>query len=156
MLPKLFKGRNYSRAETIRGNTVFIIILPFLKFSFSEKATKICAICFCFDIYLVNVKTIRRMAQSFEDFSEKLNFNSGWKVEGQWFCFFWGCEQIESTFWDKTTFKDSTSEDKIRCLNNLCKQKGLQAIAIRDIKLTSLEAAIHKYRNRIKVNFYVT
>ena len=27
-----------------------------------------------FDIYLVNVKTIRRMAQIFEAFSEKLNF----------------------------------------------------------------------------------
>ena len=27
-----------------------------------------------FDIYLVNVKTIRRMAQIFESFSEKLNF----------------------------------------------------------------------------------
>ena len=36
-----------------------------IKFSFSEKATK---------IYLVNVKTIRRMAQIFVAFSEKLNF----------------------------------------------------------------------------------
>ena len=40
-----------------------------VKFSFSEKATKICT------IYLVNVKTIRRMAQIFVAFSEKLNFN---------------------------------------------------------------------------------
>ena len=50
-----------------------------------------------------------------------------------------------------TDEKDLTSEDKVRCLNNLCKQKGLQAMALRDIKLTSLEAVIHKYRNRIKV-----
>ena len=31
-----------------------------------------------FDIYLVNVKTIRRMAQIFVAFSEKLNFNHFW------------------------------------------------------------------------------
>ena len=51
-----------------------------------------------------------------------------------------------------TDEKDLTSEDKVRCLNNLCKQKGLQAMALRDIKLTSLEAVIHRYRNRIKVS----
>jgi len=50
-----------------------------------------------------------------------------------------------------TDEKDLTSEDKVRCLNNLCKQKGLQAMALRDIKLTNLEAVIHKYRNRIKI-----
>ena len=48
-----------------------------------------------------------------------------------------------------------TSEDKVRCLNNLCKQKGLQAMALRDIKLTNLEAVIHKYRNRIKVCIFL-
>ena len=47
-----------------------------VKFSFSEKATKICAILLkWFDIYLVNVKTIRRMAKNVVAFSEKLDFN---------------------------------------------------------------------------------
>ena len=40
-----------------------------LKFSFSEKATKI-----GFDIYIVNVKTMRNIVQIFVAFSEKLNF----------------------------------------------------------------------------------
>ena len=47
-----------------------------IKFSFSEKATKICAICLMvltFTKY-INVKTIRRMVQIFVAFSEKLNF----------------------------------------------------------------------------------
>ena len=39
-----------------------------IKFSFSEKATKMCV------IYLVNVKTMRTIAQIFVAFSEKLNF----------------------------------------------------------------------------------
>ena len=44
----------------------------FLKFSFSEKATKNCAISpYGFAIYLLNVKTIRRTAQIFVAFSEK-------------------------------------------------------------------------------------
>ena len=47
-----------------------------LKFSFSEKAIKICTICLLgFDIYLVSVKTIRQIAVNFVAFSEKLNFN---------------------------------------------------------------------------------
>ena len=42
----------------------FVMMLPlFLKFSFSEKTTKIC----------VNVKTIRQNAQIFAPFSEKTN-----------------------------------------------------------------------------------
>ena len=46
------------------------------KFSISEKATKISAIClkYGYDIYLVDVKTIRQIAQIFVAFSEKLNF----------------------------------------------------------------------------------
>ena len=43
-----------------------------LKFSFSEKATKMWP--YGFEIYLVNVKTIRMIAQIFVAFSEKLNF----------------------------------------------------------------------------------
>ena len=47
-----------------------------LKFSFSEKATKICAICLMVltFMYLVNVKTMRQIAQIIVAFSEKLNF----------------------------------------------------------------------------------
>ena len=46
-----------------------------LKCSFSEKATKICAFLpHGFDIYLVNVKTMRKIVQIFVAFSEKLNF----------------------------------------------------------------------------------
>ena len=49
----------------------------FLKFSFSEKATKILRnLPHGFDIYLVNVKTMRKIAQIFVAFSEKPNFNS--------------------------------------------------------------------------------
>ena len=47
-----------------------------IKFSFSDKATKMCAIVLM-DLkftYLVNVKTIRTIAHIFVAFSEKLNF----------------------------------------------------------------------------------
>ena len=47
-----------------------------LKFSFSEKATKNLRILpYGFEIYTVNVKTIRQIAKIFVAFSEKLNFN---------------------------------------------------------------------------------
>ena len=54
--------------------------LPHLKFSFSEKATKICRIflmvlTFTKYVYKVNVKTMRKIAQIFVAFSEKQNFN---------------------------------------------------------------------------------
>ena len=46
-----------------------------VKFSFTEKATKICAIVLHgFEIYIVNVKTMRMIAQIFVAFSEKQNF----------------------------------------------------------------------------------
>ena len=47
-----------------------------LKFSFSEKARKICAIYHLIltFMYLVNVKTMRKIAQFFVAFSEKLYF----------------------------------------------------------------------------------
>ena len=49
-----------------------------VKFSFSEKATKICTmVLMVFDDYLVNVKTIRKIAQIFVAFSEMLNFRVG-------------------------------------------------------------------------------
>ena len=48
----------------------------FVKSNFSEKATNICSIFLMagFDIYLVNVITVRKIAQFFVAFSEKLNF----------------------------------------------------------------------------------
>ena len=47
-----------------------------LKFSFSEKATKnLLILPYGFEIYTVNVKTIRQIVQIFVAFSEKLNFN---------------------------------------------------------------------------------
>ena len=47
-----------------------------IKFSFSEQATKMCAIVLMGlkFTYLVNVKTIRTIGQIFVAFSEKLNF----------------------------------------------------------------------------------
>ena len=47
-----------------------------VKFSFSEKATTICAIVLMVLTfkYLVNVKTMRKIVQIFVAFSEKLNF----------------------------------------------------------------------------------
>ena len=46
----------------------------FVKFSFSEKVTIICAIVLMVDVYEVNFKTIRTIAHIFVTFSEKLNF----------------------------------------------------------------------------------
>ena len=50
--------------------------MPFLKFSFSEKATKTCAnvLMYGFEIHLVNVKTMTTIAKISMAFSEKLNF----------------------------------------------------------------------------------
>ena len=46
-----------------------------VKFSFSEKATKnVRNRPYGFEIYLVNVKTMRTIVQIFVAFSEKLNF----------------------------------------------------------------------------------
>ena len=52
------------------------ICVVYIKFSFSEKATKMCAIVLMIlkFTYLVNVKTIRTIAQIFVAFSENLNF----------------------------------------------------------------------------------
>ena len=49
--------------------------IAILKFSLSEKAHKnLRNLPYGFDIYLVNVKPIRQIAQIFETLSEKLNF----------------------------------------------------------------------------------
>ena len=54
-----------------------------IKFSFYEKATKICAIFVIgFDVNSVNVKNMRKIAQIFEVFSEKLNFKDLVKTQG--------------------------------------------------------------------------
>ena len=64
-------GASYNVLAAAQGSTHNYL----LKLSFSEKATKMCA--YGFEIYLVNIKTIRTIAQIFVAFSEKLNFN-GW------------------------------------------------------------------------------
>ena len=85
-LRKISDDSTFTSDDSLMGNAAitytFQIQLPknfhiqnglssyYVKFSFSEKAKKICAI-----VYLVNVKTIRRMAQIFVAFSEKLIFN---------------------------------------------------------------------------------
>ena len=49
--------------------------IAILKFSLSEKAHKnLRNLPYGFDIYLVNLKTIRQIGQIFVAFSEKLNF----------------------------------------------------------------------------------
>ena len=53
----------------------------FLKFSFSEKATKMSAIVLWFWIYLVNVKTMRTISHIFVALSEKLAFMVALLVE---------------------------------------------------------------------------
>ena len=88
---KLFKGGNYSRAETIWGNTekenenwqdihwfwvltksgeAFIL----LKFIYSEKATKFCKIYTLLLSYVVPVKSKVNIPQNCVAFSEHMNF----------------------------------------------------------------------------------
>ena len=72
--PQNHRSVHISYPPTISSNFYLTDMMPLhLKFSFSKKATKICAI-FRFDIYLVNVKTMRKIEQIFVAFSEKLNF----------------------------------------------------------------------------------
>ena len=47
--------------------------------------------------------------------------------------------------------KESDQVHQVLCLNNLCRQKGTQIVALRDIKLTDLESVIHRFKHRIKV-----
>ena len=58
------------------------MINRWVKFSFSEKATKICEIVLMVltftDVYKVNFKTISTIAPIFVAFSENLNFKCGW------------------------------------------------------------------------------
>ena len=60
------------------SHNVGISLKLLVKFSFSEKATKICAICLTVLTFAkyVNVKTIRQIDQIFVAFSEKLNFST--------------------------------------------------------------------------------
>ena len=56
-----------------------------IKFSFPEKATKMCTIVLHgFEIYLVNVKTMRMIAPIFVAFSEKLNFKETEEIFFRW------------------------------------------------------------------------
>ncbi len=41
--------------------------------------------------------------------------------------------------------------DKVTCMNSLCKQRGIQAVALRGLKLTDLEYVVSKVKHRLKV-----
>ena len=72
-LPGLFGERHFHTSTDRKSEHCQSFYL--LKFSFSEKATKIGAFLpHGFDIYVVNVKSIRKIEQIFVAFSEKLNF----------------------------------------------------------------------------------
>ena len=71
---KLFKGGNYSRAETIRGNTVAIFLE--VKFIYSEKATAFCEI-FVLLLTACTALTVKsKISQHFVAFSEYMNFKT--------------------------------------------------------------------------------
>ena len=70
-LPGLFGERHFHTSIDRKSEHCQSFYL--LKFSFSEKATKIGAFLpHGFDIYIVNVKTMRKIVQIFVAFSEKL------------------------------------------------------------------------------------
>ena len=70
-----FSERNRTHCDYLGQDCVQQVSYVQLKFSFSEKVTKNCGILpHGFDILLVNVKTMRNIAQIFVAFSEKLNF----------------------------------------------------------------------------------
>ena len=59
---------------TIKRNLVCLERFESLKFSFSEMAKKLLNLPHGFHIHLVSVKAMRKIAQIFVAFSEKLNF----------------------------------------------------------------------------------
>ena len=63
-------------SKSIKFNWSKMLFFPLLKFSFSEKDTKICAIFFMVWTfrYLVNVQTMKEIVLIFVAFSKKLNF----------------------------------------------------------------------------------
>ena len=80
------------------------------KFSFSEKATKICAIfrmVLTLNKYL-NVKAMRKIAQSFVAFSEKLNFNTYTKNIS------WNTYVITHTYLRQSAFTQCSVSDRFR------------------------------------------
>ena len=90
---RIFKSilKNWSLVMLIHINLMYLYFFS-LKFSFSEKATKMCAI----DLMVlkftqvVDVKTIMTIVNIFVAFSEKLNFkSSNWLRVNRIFLFFW-------------------------------------------------------------------
>lgn len=45
----------------------------------------------------------------------------------------------------------SSPDDKVKCINSLCKQRGIKIMALRDIKLTQLEYVVRLFKFRLKV-----
>ena len=43
-------------------------------------------------------------------------------------------------------------QDQVHCMNSLCRQRGIQMIALRDLKLTDLEPVVHLFKYRMKVS----
>ena len=39
----------------------------------------------------------------------------------------------------------------LHCMNSLCRQRGIQMVALRDLKLTDLEVVVHLFQYRMKV-----
>ena len=40
----------------------------------------------------------------------------------------------------------------LHCMNSLCRQRGIQMVALRDLKLTDLEPVVHLFKYRMKVS----
>ena len=59
-----------------KSELLFEILSPFLKFMYSEKATKFCEISTVDLSYVVPVKSTVEISQNFVAFSENVNFNS--------------------------------------------------------------------------------
>ena len=45
----------------------------------------------------------------------------------------------------------SIPENQVNCLNSLCKQKGIQIFALKDIKLVDLQPVLWLFKNRLKI-----
>ena len=45
----------------------------------------------------------------------------------------------------------SIPERKVQCMNSLCKQKGIQIFALRDIKLVDLQPVLWLFKDRLKI-----
>ena len=53
---------------------------------------------------------------------------------------------------DGNSLTSDHSEDHVHCMNSLCRQRGIQMVALRDLKLTDLEPVVHLFKYRMKVS----